>query len=224
MHKRMAAVVVFVSLLAFGQASPKYQPGTITAVTLHKGAPTNLAPGTVSYDVSVKVDNTIYVVLYTPPSGAKTVEYAAGLELLVLVGDNNLTFNSRISGTTTVPILSRQVLSEQSGLDWSKTPGQYFSMKQKHLSEALGLTDQQISSIKPILLQETAEVGQIFNNPVLSREEQLKRWEKIVQSSDKKLEPYLSDPQKDKLQQLRKEQKQDLKKLAEQRGSANDSD
>jgi len=53
---------------------------------------------------------------------------------------------------------------------------------------------------------------------VLSRKEKLNRWEKIVRSSDEKIKPFLSQVQVDKLQELRKGQKQEMKRLlAEQK-------
>jgi hypothetical protein len=192
-------------------SSSKYQPATITSVTPHPRTPGE--PDVARYDVTVKVGNTVYVVLYTPPNGANGVEYSAGLSLLVLVGSDTLTFNSNVSGTTVVPILSRETPSVQHGVDWSKASGQYFSMKQQHLSETLELREDQLTKIKPILEQETGEVGQFLGNPALSRKEQLNRWEKVVQASDAKIKPLLSDVQLDKLQQLRKQQKEELKRI-----------
>ena len=62
---------------AFGQSTSKYQVGTITEVKPHQDAGGS-ATGAAGYDVSVKVGDTIYVVLYTPPLGEETVKYAAG--------------------------------------------------------------------------------------------------------------------------------------------------
>ncbi|MGB6679524.1 MAG: hypothetical protein WBE44_22710, partial [Terriglobales bacterium] len=211
LSKLVGMILLCAAILpAFGQASSKFQPGTITAVRTHENAPGESA-GT-RYDVSVKVDNTIYTVLYTPPNGANGVEYSVGFGLLVSVASDTLTFNSKLSGTTVVPIVSRQTLPAQSILDSSKAPGQYFSMKQQHLAETLDLSEDQQTKIKPFLEQETGEVGQILGNPVLSRKEKLYKWEKIVQSSDEKIKPFLSQTQAEKLQDLRKEQKQELKK------------
>jgi len=212
MSKWLVLIVLCVSILPnHGQASSKYQQGAITAVKAHPNAPGD--PDVARYDVSVTVGDTLYVVLYTPPSGAKTVEYSAGFSILVLVGKDTLTFNSQLSGTTEVPILSRQPIDTQNRLDLTKVPGQYFSMKQQHLSEVLGLTDDQQAKIRPILEQETAEVGSFVNSPVYSRKEKLNRWEKVLRSSDDKLKPFLSQSQLSKLQQLRKEQKQNLSQL-----------
>src|SRR5580765_6565277 len=147
MHKFIVVVLMYgVSVLASSQASSsQWQSGTITAVTTHKAAPEERASDTVQYDVSIKVGNTVYVVLYTPPNGSNTVEYRQGFELLVLVGTDVLTFNKGdVSGTTTkVPILHKEILSAESGLDLSKLPSQYFSLKLQHLSQALSLSEEQ---------------------------------------------------------------------------------
>jgi hypothetical protein len=214
MARWLATILLSAAIVSAGgqTSSSKFQPGTVTDVAAHQNAPEE-SSDVARYDVSVKVGNTIYKVLYTPPNGASMVKYSAGFELLVLVGTDTLTFNSQLSGMTVVPILSRQTLPAASGPDLSKVPGQYFSMKQQRLSQTLSLSDDQQLKIKPILEQETGEVGQIFGNPALSRKDKLNRWEKIVQSSDDKIKPYLSQTQLQKLQDMRKQQMQDLKKL-----------
>jgi len=214
-HKGLAIILICLATLsAFGQkASSNYQVGTITAVTPHQNAPTEAGNEVVRYDVSVKIGNTVYLVLYTPPHGAKIVEYSPGIDMLFLVGSDTLTFNSKISGKTAVPILRRETLPATSGLDWSKARSQYFSMKIQHLSEILDLTEDQQLKIKPAVEQETAEANQVLGNPVISRKDQLKRYEKIVQSSDEKIKPILTQVQVDKLQDLRKGQKEQLKDL-----------
>jgi len=209
-------VCVFLLSVAtvFSQTSgSKYEPGTITAVTPHQTAPGEPDGSVARYDVSVKVGNTVYVVLYTPPNGANGVKYAAGLSTLVLVGSDTLTINNKLEDKTEVPILRREILPAQSALDLSKIPGQYFSMKQQHLSQALELSEDQRTKLKPIMEQEAGEASQFLGNPVVSRKEQLNRWEKLVRASDEKMKPFLSPTQVAKLQQLRQGQKQDLKKI-----------
>ncbi len=216
----IAVLICGTSFLAPAQKSPssQWQRGTITVVTAHPRAPGERASDAVQYEVSVTVGTTIYVVLYAPPNGANAVEYRQGIDLSVLVGPHTLTFNNGPSGTTEVPILHEEVLPAASGPDLSKVPGEYFSLKLQQLSQALNLSEDQQRQIKPILEQETAEVGQFWANPVLSREDKLKRWEKVVRPSDKRLEAFLSSDQVHKLQRLRKEQKQKLKQLnAEQK-------
>ena len=196
--------------------SSVYQPGTITAVAPHEPATGQQKSDVVQYDVSVKVENTVYIVLYTPPLGMKTVEYSVGNEKLVLVKSDTLTFNSDLSGKTVVPILRREALPAQNALDWSKAPGEYFSIKLKHLTETLNLSEDQQAKIKPILEQESGELEPYWGNPVISRKDKLRKLEEVVQSSDEKLKPLLTEVQIQKLEELRKEQKQELKKrLAE---------
>ncbi len=144
MSKWVVIILACAAILpVYGQTSSKFQPGTITEVTAHQNAPGESAGEVARYDVSVRVGNTIYTVLYTPPNGANLVEYSRGFQRLVSVGSDTLTFNSNLSGTTVVPILSRQTLPTQSGPDLSKLPGQYFTMKQQHLSQALTLSEDQ---------------------------------------------------------------------------------
>src|ERR1700727_683030 len=100
------AIVFCISLTtlpAFCQSASKYQVGTITEVKVHQAAGSG-ASDAASYDVSVKVGDTIYVVLYTPPLGEKTVKYAAGRELLVLVGKRTIRYNDILGQSFEVPI------------------------------------------------------------------------------------------------------------------------
>lgn len=194
---------------ASGQTpSSEYQPGTITAVTARQ-SPGQHETDVTQYDVSVRVGDTTYVVLYTPPNRSNTVKFSAGNQLLVLVGSTTLTFNSAVSGKTEVPILSRDTVPAKSP-DLAQACGGYFSKKLQHLSAILALTEGQQAEIRPIFEQETGEVGQICLNPALSREEKLNRYKKIVRASDEKIKPSLSAPQLQKLQDLRREQKRDL--------------
>jgi hypothetical protein len=91
---------------AFGQSTSKYQVGTIVEVKSHQDA--SGATGAASYDVSVKVGDTIYVVLYTPPLGEETVKYAAGRELLVLIGKHTIRYNDILGQSYDVPIESQK--------------------------------------------------------------------------------------------------------------------
>jgi hypothetical protein len=104
------AIVFCISLTvfsAFGQSAPKYQVGTITEVKTHQNA-VGGAMGAASYDVSVKVGDTIYVVLYTPPLGEETVKYVAGRDLLVLVGKRSIRYNDILGQSFDVPIESQR--------------------------------------------------------------------------------------------------------------------
>lgn len=143
--------------------------------------------------------------------------------MLFLVGPNTLTVNSKTSGTVEMPIVSRETLPVESGIDWSKAPSQYFSMKQQHLSEALGLTDDQQAKIKRFIEQESSEAGSILWTPVIPVEERIKKYKKIVRASDSKIKPFLSSAQVAKLVELRKQQEVELKELIAEPMSGKDN-
>ena len=92
---------------AFAQSTSKYQVGTITEVKAHQAAGSGVSDA-VSYDVSVKVGATIYVVLSTPALGEDTVKYVVGRDLLVLVGKNTITYNDILGRSFAVPIESQK--------------------------------------------------------------------------------------------------------------------
>jgi hypothetical protein len=108
------AIVFCISLTtlpAFCQSTSKYQVGTLTEVKVHQTAGSG-ASDAVSYDVSVKVGDTIYVVLYTSPLGQETVKYAAGRELLVLVGKRTIRYNDILGQSFEVPIESQETVAK----------------------------------------------------------------------------------------------------------------
>jgi len=99
-----AVCICLVTFPAFCQSGSKYEVGTITDVKTHQAG----SAGVTSYDVSVRVGDTIYVVLYTPPLGTNTVKYAAGRELLVLIGKKTVTYSDILGQSFQVPILSQK--------------------------------------------------------------------------------------------------------------------
>ena len=111
---RKLIVVIALCLLtvpAFCQSSSKWQIAMITdvkprQVTGEDGSYPN------SYAVSVKVGDTMYVVLYTPALGELPAKYAAGHELLVSVGENTITYNDMLGNSLQVPIESRRPVTE----------------------------------------------------------------------------------------------------------------
>ena len=209
MGRRFCALFVcLVTLPVFCQApAPSPQVATITAVTLRpKKAENSDRP---QYDVSLKVGDTVYVVLYAP-SGPTTVEYSVGMNVVVQVGSESIKF-TKLGRTSEVPILRRETAPTTTGFDLSRAPGEYFSEKLRHLSEKLDLSPDQQAQIKPILEQEAGEAGEGISNPVLSTEDKLNKLETIVRSSDKKLKPILSADQWQTLQDLLKQQKLELK-------------
>ena len=100
--------ICFAAFPAFSQSASKWQVGTITEVKVHQVAEKTGASDATSYDVSVKVGDTIYVVLYTPPLREETVKYAAGRDLLVLVGKSTIRYNDLLGQSYDVPIESQR--------------------------------------------------------------------------------------------------------------------
>lgn len=92
---------------AFCQSKSNYQVATITEVKAHLASGSG-ASGAASYDVSVRVGNTVYVVLYTPSLGETTVKYAAGRDLLVVVGKSTISYNDILGRSFEVPIESQE--------------------------------------------------------------------------------------------------------------------
>jgi hypothetical protein len=107
--QRLIVVVILclLALAALGQSTSKYQVAIITEVKARQVAGDS-ASDTTNYDVSVKVGDTIFVVLYTPPLGELPPKYARGHELLVLVGKNTITYNDMLGRSLQVPIESQR--------------------------------------------------------------------------------------------------------------------
>ncbi len=111
--RRLIAVIAL-CLLTFSalcQSTSKYQLGLITEVKPRQAAGDGASDPT-SYDVSVKVGDTIYVVLYTPPLGELPPKYERGHELLVLVGKSTITYNDMLGRSLQVPIESQRPATE----------------------------------------------------------------------------------------------------------------
>ncbi len=106
MLRLVGLFLIFLTMFpAFGQSTSKYQVGTITEVKAHQAAGSS-ASDAASYDVSVKVGDTIYVVLYTPPLGEETVKYSAGRDLLV--GKRTIRYNDILGQSFEVSIESQK--------------------------------------------------------------------------------------------------------------------
>ena len=99
--------VCLTALPTFCQSASKWAVGTTTDVMIHQTAEPD-AFGTVSYDVSVKVGDTVYVALYTPAPGEQAVKYVAGRDLLVLVGKSIIRYNDILGQSHEVPIESQE--------------------------------------------------------------------------------------------------------------------
>jgi hypothetical protein len=92
-------------------SSAKWEVATIMAVKAHppaKGDDTNA----VRYDVTVRVGNAEYIVLYAPPDGIDKdlVLTRLGIDGLVLVGKDTIKYNDDLGNTQEVPIISHRVI------------------------------------------------------------------------------------------------------------------
>ena len=106
--------VIALGLLAFPalcQTTSKWQVATITEVKPHPAAGED-ASDPITYDVTVKVADTIYLVRYTTPAGEIPPRYAAGRDLLVFVGKNTITYNDILGRSLQVPIESQRPAAE----------------------------------------------------------------------------------------------------------------
>jgi len=101
--------ICLVTLPVFCESASKYEVATITDVKSHPAD--DSASDVIRYDVSVKVGDTVYVVLYTDPLGASTVKYSAGRQVLVYVGKNTITYNDILGQSHEVPIISQKPVS-----------------------------------------------------------------------------------------------------------------
>jgi hypothetical protein len=111
--QRLIAVIVLCLLTfpALCQSTSKYQIGFITEVKPRPAAGGSASDPT-SYDISVKVRDTIYVVLYTQPLGELPAKYSTGHELLVLVGKNTIIYNDMLGQSHQVPIENQRPVIE----------------------------------------------------------------------------------------------------------------
>jgi hypothetical protein len=110
---RTALILLMVLALAatcLAQSSPaKWKVATIMGVKVHQPVSGDESSAA-QYDVTAKVENTEYVVLYVAPPGSlpDTARYRLGQDLLVLVGTDTIKYNDITGTTREVPILSRR--------------------------------------------------------------------------------------------------------------------
>lgn len=90
--------------------SQRYQSATVLDAKEHQGPIPDKAgdPSITRYDITIRVKDTEYVVLYTPRPGTYGFQYMNGTTFLVLVKDKTVTFNDILGRSTTVPILSQR--------------------------------------------------------------------------------------------------------------------
>ncbi len=106
----LLGLMVLVALPLWAQAAPeKWTVGTVMAIKPHvaPASDSKTADSPPSFEVTVRVGRTDYVVLYTEVPGAPAVEYAVGRDAPVLIGRKTLSFRDKLGRKVDLPILSR---------------------------------------------------------------------------------------------------------------------
>ena len=112
MRKLIGTIALcLLSIPALCQSASKYQIAQIIEVKAHQAVKESASDAT-SYDVSAKVGDTVYVVLYTSSLGEVPPKYAAGREMLVLIGKDTITYNDILGRSVEVPIQSHRPATE----------------------------------------------------------------------------------------------------------------
>lgn len=93
-------------------ARGQWQVGTVVAVKVHQ--PDSGKTVVTSYEVSMKIGETVFVVLCTPRYDTGTALSGSGRELNVLVGDKMITYNDILGNPVQDPILARSAATTPS--------------------------------------------------------------------------------------------------------------
>ena len=115
MRKALSGILILLlPALALAQASPtpsSYQPATITSVKpfLSSG---NSSPDDALYQVSIRVGQTVYVVLTPVPPPSGSALYAVGRQVLVRIGEDTITWNDIMGQSYKATILSRTQIGD----------------------------------------------------------------------------------------------------------------
>ena len=117
MNKAMLLLLsVLFAAAMFGQSGPSaWQVATIMDAKPHPNENAETKDDVARYDVTVRVADTEYVVLYTPPDGTlkDIVKYHLGQDGLVLVGPETIKYNDAMGRTIEVPIIAHRKLAPE---------------------------------------------------------------------------------------------------------------
>jgi hypothetical protein len=110
-------IICIAALLSAQSNSSKYQSALVLGVKEHQGPiPDHILEkikdtSATHYDISIRLNSNHaeYVLLYTPPPGRYGFQFAAGMDRLVLVESDTITFNDISGRSITAPILSRKL-------------------------------------------------------------------------------------------------------------------
>ena len=132
------------TLPVFSQSGADYQGAAVIDVVTHQATgPDASRP---SYDVSLLIGDTVYVVLYTPPLGLDTTKYQVGQQLTALVGERTITFNDVLGNSSDVPILSRTTKGKQKSTS-SDPPTGKAPIKSTELVGLVGVKENTVGTV-----------------------------------------------------------------------------
>jgi hypothetical protein len=106
-------VVIVVLAGAWQKTEARFVVGTIVDVKEH--ASTQESSSKHQYDVSIRVDDKVYTVLFTPEPASTVVQYRRGVEVMVAVTEKTMQFTDLMGRTREVPILS---VTEMPRVSW----------------------------------------------------------------------------------------------------------
>jgi hypothetical protein len=113
----MLLMSLSLATICLGQsASARWQVATITEAKLHSPTAGNDS-STVQYEVTARIENTEYVVLYVAPAGSlpDVARYRLGQDVPALVGTDTIKYSDLTGTTRDVPILSRRKIPTTAG-------------------------------------------------------------------------------------------------------------
>ena len=111
MKKVALVTIIFATTVLLGQSAPrKWQSAHILEVKKQQDSSSAKSSDSSveRYEVSLRVNDTDYVVLYTPPPGVHGFQYTAGMDRLVLVESETITINDILGRPIKVPIISQK--------------------------------------------------------------------------------------------------------------------
>ena len=103
--KLLLLSLILAAIASADDTAKKWVTGTIMDVQRHDSS-VEQTSSTERWDVSVRVGETIYVVLVTAPPGNAGIEYRKGIDKAVLVGEKTMTFNDMLGRTYVMPIIA----------------------------------------------------------------------------------------------------------------------
>ncbi len=98
-----ALMLIVIATAAMCQSDSGYKAAQLLDVKPHQPATTQK-----SYDLTVKMENTIFIVLYEPPDGSNLIESKTGQDFIAKVDGDIMKVNDLLGQSHSLKILSRK--------------------------------------------------------------------------------------------------------------------